>query len=83
MANQRDYANTTVAAANHSSPCPIPHDTEGLCRPRFFPGQLLTDADLNLLNRYIIEKRRLHNRYLHDWASSAVSTYAVIPAASV
>jgi len=38
-----------------------------LCRPRFFPGQLLTDEDLNRLERYVIDKNRLHARYLHGW----------------
>ena len=36
-------------------------------RPRFFPGQLLTDADLTSELNYIIEKNKLHNRYLHGW----------------
>jgi hypothetical protein len=36
-----------------------------LCRPRFFPGQLLTDDDLNNLENYIVAKDRLHNRHLH------------------
>ena len=40
---------------------------ECLCRPRFFPGQLLTDETLNLLSRYIVEKNKLHNRYLQGW----------------
>lgn len=40
---------------------------ECLCRPRFFAGQLLTDEDLNRLDRYITAKHRLHNRYLHGW----------------
>jgi len=38
-----------------------------LCRPRFFAGQLLTDEDLNRLDHYIVEKNKLHNRYLHGW----------------
>jgi hypothetical protein len=40
---------------------------ECLCRPRFFAGQLLTEADLNRLERYIVDKNKLHNRYLHGW----------------
>lgn len=40
---------------------------ECLCRPRFFPGQLLTDETLNLLSRYVVEKNKLHNRYLQGW----------------
>ena len=38
-----------------------------MCRPRFFAGQLLTEEDLNRLDRYIVEKNKLHNRYLHGW----------------
>jgi hypothetical protein len=33
-------------------------------RPRFFPGQLLTDGDLGLLEEYMVAKNRLHNRAL-------------------
>ena len=40
---------------------------ECLCRPRFFAGQLLTEEDLNRLERYVVDKNRLHNRYLHGW----------------
>lgn len=36
-----------------------------LCRPRFFDGQLITAADFSRLDRYIVQKNRLHNRYLH------------------
>jgi hypothetical protein len=34
-------------------------------RPRFFCGQLLTDRDLDAAQRYVIEKNKLHNRYLY------------------
>jgi hypothetical protein len=47
--------------------CPACGGLECLCRPRFFPGQLLTDEDLNRLERYIVEKNKLHNRYLEGW----------------
>src|SRR5437868_2879336 len=47
--------------------CPVCGGLECLCRPRFFAGQLLTDEDLNRLDRYIVEKNKLHNRYLHGW----------------
>jgi hypothetical protein len=33
-------------------------------RPRYFCGQLLTDKDLDAAQRYVIEKNKLHNRYL-------------------
>ncbi len=36
-----------------------------LQRPYFFPGQLLTEDDLNLLSEYTAAKSRLHNRFLH------------------
>jgi hypothetical protein len=36
-------------------------------RPQFFPGQLLTDADLSAGLNYVIEKNKLHNRFLHGW----------------
>ncbi len=44
--------------------CPVCGGLECLCRPRFFAGQLLTEDDLNRLERYVIDKNRLHNRYL-------------------
>ena len=47
--------------------CPACGQLECLCRPRFFAGQLLTEEDLNRLERYIVEKNKLHNRYLHGW----------------
>lgn len=49
------------------SPCPACGGLECLCRPRFFAGQLLTEEDLNRLENYIIEKNKLHNRYLFGW----------------
>lgn len=36
-------------------------------RPKYFSGQLLTDADLTSQQKYVIEKNKLHNRYLHGW----------------
>ena len=47
--------------------CPACRNLECLCRPRFFAGQLLTEEDLNRLDHYIVEKNKLHNRYLHGW----------------
>jgi len=46
-------------------PCPACGGLECLCRPRFFPGQVLTDDDLNRLEQYVIAKNKLHNRYFH------------------
>ena len=48
-------------------PCPVCGGLECLCRPRFFAGQLLSEEDLRALDHYIIEKNKLHNRYLHGW----------------
>lgn len=36
---------------------------QGLARPRFFAGQLLTDDDLQALSDYVVGKNRLHNRH--------------------
>ncbi len=47
--------------------CPSCGGLQCLCRPRFFPGQLLTDDTLNQLSRYIVEKNKLHNRHLQGW----------------
>lgn len=44
--------------------CPTCGGIECLERPRYFSGQLLTDKDLDAAQRYVIEKNRLHNRYL-------------------
>jgi hypothetical protein len=49
------------------SACPICGGLECLCRPRFFAGQLLSEEDLRALDHYVIEKNKLHNRYLHGW----------------
>jgi hypothetical protein len=38
---------------------------ECLERPRYFAGQLLTEAELTGEQAYVIAKNRLHNRYLH------------------
>ena len=37
----------------------------GLQRPRFFPRQLVTPAELNLGLDYVLERMRRHNRLLH------------------
>ena len=66
---------TTKPARQRSDPCADPclpacpacGGLKCLCRPRFFPGQLLTDEDLNRLENYVVEKNRLHNRYLVGW----------------
>jgi hypothetical protein len=47
--------------------CPTCKGLECLERPRYFAGQLLTEAELNSEQAYVIAKNRLHNRYLHGW----------------
>lgn len=44
--------------------CPTCDGVECFERPRYFSGQLLTDKDLDAAQRYVIEKNKLHNRYL-------------------
>ena len=58
---------TTTTRTPKVTRCPACGGLECLCRPRFFAGQLLTEEDLNRLDRYIVEKNKLHNRYLHGW----------------
>ena len=58
---------TTTTRTPKVTRCPVCGGLECLCRPRFFAGQLLTEDDLNRLERYIIEKNKLHNRYLVGW----------------
>ncbi len=45
--------------------CPACMGLECLERPRYFAGQLLTEAELNSEQAYALAKNRLHNRYLH------------------
>ncbi|MGH7491690.1 MAG: hypothetical protein ACREOO_04790 [bacterium] len=47
-----------------SNVCPTCGGLECFERPRYFCGQLLTDKDLDGAQRYVIEKNKLHNRYL-------------------
>jgi len=58
---------TTTTQTPTVARCPACGGLECLCRPRFFAGQLLTEEDLNRLDHYIVEKNKLHNRYLHGW----------------
>jgi hypothetical protein len=50
---------------------------EGFVRPRFFPGQLLTEEDLQLLDQYTVAKNRLHNRQF--WGDGVVCGLKVRP----
>ena len=63
------HAAHTETPAAHASACRCAA-CEGLhtfVRPRFFAGQLLTDTELTGLNSYMLDKQRLHNRYLHGY----------------
>lgn len=71
MSSNLTYGVTTHAASKRGEcepcACPTCGGLECLCRPRFFAGQLLTDETFKSLDHYIIEKNKLHNRYLHGW----------------
>jgi hypothetical protein len=58
---------STHPMSTHVQACPVCGGLECLCRPRFFAGQLLSEEDLRALDHYVIEKNKLHNRYLHGW----------------
>lgn len=45
--------------------CPACFGLRTLERPRFFAGQLITEADLTSAQEYVRAKSQLHNRYLH------------------
>ena len=47
--------------------CPVCAGLHTFVRPRFFAGQLLTDTELTGLTTYMLDKQRLHNRYLHGY----------------
>jgi hypothetical protein len=47
------------------SSCDTCDSLQCLCRPRFFAGQLVTDADFRRLDQYLVGKDRLHNKFLH------------------
>lgn len=47
--------------------CDNSYETCLLERPRYFPRQLITPADMTLEQRYFRDKFRRHNRLLHGW----------------
>src|SRR6266852_1305673 len=55
----------TMKTHDASCSCPVCAGLECLERSRYFSGQLLTEAELNSEQAYILAKNRLHNRYLH------------------
>ena len=68
--------------ADPAPPCPACGGLKCLCRPRFFPGQLLSDDDLNRLEQYVIDKNRLHNRHLVGWGVACGLEVSCSPCAS-
>jgi hypothetical protein len=60
-----DEGTGRAAATPASCSCPACAALECLDRPRFFAGQLLSEAELNGEMDYILAKQRLHNRHLH------------------
>lgn len=45
--------------------CPACGELECLCRPLWTAGMIVSEEDLNRLDRYMLAKQRLHNRNLH------------------
>lgn len=71
MNHQRQISSCAGCAPTNTSSCQCGGSGCEKCgvstmvRPRFFPGQLLVDGDLQLLSDYTTTKDRLHNRFLH------------------
>ncbi|MEJ8837992.1 hypothetical protein [Ramlibacter sp. AN1133] len=79
---QAPAARRTDPCADERPACAACGGLQCLCRPRFFPGQLLSDEDLNRLQRYVIDKNRLHNRYLQGWGVACGLEVVCDPCAS-
>jgi hypothetical protein len=60
-------AQTAGNQASNSCSCAVCTELEPAERPRYFAGQLLTEAELNNDQAYTLAKNRLHNRFLHGW----------------
>jgi len=58
---------STPAHPREGCGCPACIGLDCFERPRFFAGQLLTEAELGGQMEYVLDKNRLHNRYLHGW----------------
>lgn len=56
---------SSMTSHPHTCCCASCTGLECLDRPRYFAGQLLTDADFTSEQDYVRAKNRLHNRYLH------------------
>jgi hypothetical protein len=61
------------------------HSAPDLCatgvieRPCYYPGQLLTPAEMTLEQQYFRDKMRRHNRLLHGWGVVCGATVCLIP----
>lgn len=55
--------------------------TKALQRPRYFPRQLVTPAELNLGSDYVLERLRCHNRLLHGWGVVCGGQVCRVPSA--
>ncbi|HEV8239267.1 MAG TPA: hypothetical protein VGS57_07870 [Thermoanaerobaculia bacterium] len=56
---------TSTSCSCHSGPDPCAAGV--IERPCYYPGQLLTPAELTLEQQYFRDKLRRHNRLLHGW----------------
>jgi len=50
-------------------------------RPRYFPRQLITPADMTLEQNYFRDKMRRHNRLLHGWGVVCGARVCLVPSA--
>lgn len=75
-ANYTGTSSATTTTGTSLSPCGCPEVTPAhpcccnlvcFCRPNYFCGHLLTDADLTLQQRYVIEKNKLYHRALDGY----------------
>lgn len=48
-------------------------------RPRYFPRQLITPADMTLEQNYFRDKMRRHNRLLHGWGVVCGARVCLVP----
>lgn len=77
MTSKQNGSATVVGAQNGSgrSPCGCPEAPPHICccnlicfdRPNYFCGHLLTDADLTLQQKYVIEKNKLYHRTMDGY----------------
>ena len=63
--SSRSGTSSTTGCGCGCRSCTTCNSLQCLCRPRFFAGQLITDADFRRLDQYLVGKDRLHNKFLH------------------